>query len=166
MIPVPEQILESKVTICRDIMFVSKISFLVTISRNIKFTTTEMLINRKASTVLNSMKKIIQIYNMRGLLTTFAIMDIEFEPIRGELADQQVALNCTARDEHVGDIERHIRTIKKRCRCIYNTPPFTHIPTRLVIEMVFTTIFWLNSFPLSDRVANEKINPEDNCHSK
>jgi hypothetical protein len=63
-------------------------------------------------------------------------MDGEFEPMRGDLADLGIALNETARDEHVGDIERFIRTLKERMRAIYNnTLPFKHVPPRIVIKM-------------------------------
>jgi hypothetical protein len=80
-------------------------------------------------------------------------MDGEFEPLRDDLLELQITLNTTANDEHVGDIERYIRTVKERVRCIYNTLPFTLIPYRLIVEMVYFSIFWLNSFPPSDGIS-------------
>ena len=62
-------------------------------------------------------------------------MDGEFVPLRGGLAEIGITLNETSRDEHVGDIERYIRTVKERMRAIYNTLPFHKVPGRLVIEI-------------------------------
>ena len=66
----------------------------------------------------------------------------------GGLAEIGITLNETSRDEHVGDIERYIRTVKERMRAIYNTMPFRKVPARLVIEMAKTAVFWLNAFPV------------------
>ena len=62
-------------------------------------------------------------------------MDGEFGHLRGELVDMGIALNETSRDEHVGDIERYIRTVKERMWAVYYTLPFSKIPAQLVIEM-------------------------------
>ena len=50
-------------------------------------------------------------------------MDGEFETLRGDLADLNIALNTTAWNEHVGDVERYIQTIKERMQAVYNTHP-------------------------------------------
>jgi hypothetical protein len=52
-----------------------------------------------------------------------------------------MALNVVSADEHVPKIERYIRTVKKRTRCIYNTVPFKRMPTTMVIEMVRASVF-------------------------
>jgi hypothetical protein len=85
-------------------------------------------------------------------------MDGEFEPLRDDLLELGITLNTTANDEHVGDIERYIRTVKERVRCIYNVLPFTLIPHRLIVEMVYFSIFWLNSFSPSDGISTT-LNP-------
>ena len=69
------------------------------------------------------MKAILQIYQRNGFNTEVALMDREFGHLRGELAGMGIALNETSQDEHVGDIERFIRTVKERIRAIYNTLP-------------------------------------------
>ena len=55
-------------------------------------------------------------------------MDGEFRNLWGELADMGIALNETSHDEHVGDIERYIRTVKEQMWAIYNTLPFNKTP--------------------------------------
>ena len=52
-----------------------------------------------------------------------------------------------SRDEHIGDIERYIRTVKERMQAIYNTLPYNKIPARLVVEMAKASVFWLNRLP-------------------
>ena len=81
-------------------------------------------------------------------------MDGEFGHLRGELASMGVTLNETSRDEHVGEIERFIRTIKERMRAIYNTLSFQRIPARLVAEMGKACVFWLNSLPPQSNFGN------------
>ena len=81
-------------------------------------------------------------------------MDGEFGHLQGELADMGIALNETSRDEHVGDIERYIRTVKERMRAVYNTLPFSKILGRLVIEMAKASVFWLNGLPPKDYFGN------------
>jgi hypothetical protein len=136
-----------------DIMFVNKIPFFMTISRHIKFSTAEMLKNQKSATILAAIKQVKSIYMKRGFHLSHMLMDGQFEPIRAVLADLQITLNTVSRDEHVPEIERHIRTTKERTRCVYNTLPFRKMPARMVIEMVYSSTFWLNSFPHNDGVS-------------
>jgi len=63
-----------------------------------------------------------------------------------------IALNITSRNEHMPEIERYIRTVKEQVRAIATTLPFRAYPPRLIAEMVYNFIFWLNSFPHKDGV--------------
>jgi hypothetical protein len=130
-----------------DIMFVNKIPFFMSISRNIRFGTSESLPNQSSKTIMAAIKKIKQLYSLRGFRITQMMMDGQFENLRGELADMQIGLNTVSNDEHVPDIEQHIRTIKERARCMYNMMPFKRMPARLTMEMVSAGTFWWNSFP-------------------
>mgnify|MGYP006914687250 FL=1 len=71
-----------KVTLCADIMFVNKIPFFVTISRNIKFGTIEVLKNRKHPTILKAFKNVSALYKTRGVLLNMAHTDTQFEPMQ------------------------------------------------------------------------------------
>ena len=144
-----------EVTLCVDLMYVNKVPLLVTLSRNIKFGTMEAVTDRKETTLLKSIKGVISLYRKAGFKITVALMDGEFVPLRGGLAELGIRLNETSRDEHVGDVERYIRTVKERMRAIYNTLPFQKIPARLVIEMAKTAVFWLNAFPTEKGVSQD-----------
>jgi hypothetical protein len=78
-------------------------------------------------------------------------------------------------DEHVPEIERRIGTVKERTRCIYDMLPFQQILPRMLIEMVYSSNFWLNSFPPDDHgvspvlspraiVAGMELNYAKHCH--
>jgi hypothetical protein len=100
-------------------MFINNIPMLVSLSRGIKFGTIEDLPNRSGPSLLTGINKIIKLYKRSGFRIESALMDGEFEPLRNDLAEMGINLNVAAPDEHVGDIERYIRTIKERVRGIY-----------------------------------------------
>lgn len=175
MVPLPPKIQERyrHVTLCADVMFVNGIPFFVTTSRNIRFSTVAVLPNRSNSSIMKVIRSVNQIYRKRGFCLQYLLGDGDFESMRESLADLQITLNTAARDKHVGEVERQIRTIKKRSRCIYNTLPFTRIPRNLVIELVKTSVFWLNSFPKhicisqnmspAEIVTGRKVDGERHC---
>ena len=136
-----------EITLCVDLMYVNKVPLLVTLSRNIKFGTMEAAADQKEAMLLKCIKGVVTLYRKAGFRVTIALMDGEFVPLCGGLAELGLRLNETSRDEHVGDIEWYIRTVKERMRAIYNTLPFHKIPARLVVEMAKTAVFWLNAFP-------------------
>jgi hypothetical protein len=107
-VQIPNEImsLNHNVTLAIDIMFVNGLPFLVSISRKIKFTTVEYLIGRKQHHLVNSIKKIVNLYKQRGFTIETALMDREFECLRGDLPE--LNLNTTAASEHVPDVERQI----------------------------------------------------------
>jgi hypothetical protein len=154
-VPVPAEILDKyrTVTLCGDIMFVNKIPFFVSISRNLKFGTAEMIANRQQKTVFNAIEHVCKLYRSRGFKVEFIMMDNEFECMRGDIASLGITLNTTAQDEHVGEIERYIRTIKERARCMYNSVPYKQMPMRMVVEMIYASVFWLNCFPNANGIS-------------
>jgi septation ring formation regulator EzrA len=100
------------------------VPFFMTISRYIRFSTSESLANQSSKTIIKAIKHVKQVYRQRGFRITHMMMDGQFENLRGDLADMQIGLNTVSSDEHVPDIERHIRTIKERTRSMYNMLPF------------------------------------------
>ena len=114
--PIPLPIMERyhDVTLGVDVMYVNSIPFLVTVSRNIQFGTVEALKSTKMETILECLKKVVKVYMQRGFRVIETHMDGEFESLRGDLAELKINLNTTARDEHVPEIKRYIRTLKER----------------------------------------------------
>eukprot|EP00980_Cylindrotheca_fusiformis_P013967 scaffold3632_cov158-Cylindrotheca_fusiformis.AAC.1 len=112
--PVPPEILQvhRSVILAIDIMFVNKIPFLVTTSRNLHFGTIEALQNRQVTSISKKIKSVVKLYTHRGFHVGQILADPEFEPIRPDFP----MLNCCGADEHVPEIERYIRTVKDRTR--------------------------------------------------
>ena len=145
-----------EVTLACDIMFVNKLPFFVTISRNIRFCTSEFLANRKSNTIFKAINHVHQAYKKRGFKIVTLLMDGEFDKdgLVGEVAELGTNVNCVAAKDHVREIECHIRTIKERSRSVLCMLPFKQLPTRIVIELIHCVIFWLNSFPARKGISN------------
>lgn len=161
-VPIPPDIMERhrEVQVCFDVMFINGIAFAISISRNIKFCTAEALEDRRDATLLASLQKIKMVYARRGFLVSNVSADNEFHSLEVRLSDLGIALNVVSRDEHVPEVERHIRTLKERCRATYNSVPFTSWPARMLIELVYAMNFWIHAFPASDGVSST-ISPRE-----
>ena len=78
----------------------------------------------------------------------------EFYCTRADVAKHlKSEINICSPEEHVTDVERCIRTIKERTRCTYNILPFTNLPTKMIIEMVFLSVCWLNFLPHQNGIS-------------
>ena len=113
------------ITVAGDIMFVNRIPFLITRSKNIKFGTVDNVPSTKIPILLASIKPVLSIYRKRSFRVRTFLMDNQFEPMRGTLAEWGVELNIVAANEHVPEIERYICTVKERTRDTYNSLHFT-----------------------------------------
>ena len=103
------------VTLAADMMFVNDIQFLVTLSRDIRLFTAELLPSRTAKQLSSSLNNIVKFYARGGFVVRLVLMDMEFEKIK-HIFDK-VEVNTTAAREHVGEIERGIRLMKERSQC-------------------------------------------------
>jgi hypothetical protein len=76
IINLPPHIMEhyQQVTIAADIMFVNQIAFIVTISRSIKFTTSEMVKDLKGMTIYTVIKHVINTYSSRGFEVAYIMI--------------------------------------------------------------------------------------------
>ena len=135
------------VTLECDIFYVNGVRFISTISRHINFRTVRALTNARKETLLNAVKTVLGIYKVRGFKVKQVFADNQFKCIEDDLLklDDPVTVNITAADEHVPRVERNNRTVKERVRCVFSSTPFKKMPIRMVIELVYSTYFWLNS---------------------
>lgn len=157
LVNIPHEIMNryKDVVVAADLMYINGITFFITISRNIKFGTIEMVRSKSTKVIMKSIIQINNAYSGRGFNITHLLMDGEFESIRGELATLKITLNTVGRGEHVPDIERYIRTVKERCRCMFHSLPFDMVPKKLIMEMAYSAVFWLNAFPTADGITNQ-----------
>jgi len=119
----------------------------MTTSRNIHFSTAELAKDMKNNTLVTSIEQVIQAYQTCGFKIKAIIADKQFKHIQQIIEQKGIILNICVTNEHVPEIERYIRTIKERVRSIATTLPFERYPPRLIVQMVYNCIFWLNSFP-------------------
>ncbi|KAL7523150.1 hypothetical protein ACHAXR_000042 [Thalassiosira sp. AJA248-18] len=115
-------------------MFVSGLPFLITLSRGIRFGTAQYRPRRTAKLLCNALKETINLYKRAGFVVQTCLMDNEFEPLKAMLADTTV-INTPAKNEHVAEIERYLRTLKNKCRCIWSEMReigITHLPNAIV----------------------------------
>jgi len=138
------------VTLCIDIMFVNAIPFLVTIGRNVPFPTAAVLRSRQANVIAKHIREVKGAYVKRGFRVNTVHGDHEFEKMRAKLMDSGMHLNVAAQGEHVPEIERSIWVIKERARASWTTKPFKTVPLVLLVELVYSAVFWLNCLPPSN----------------
>lgn len=55
--------------------------------------------------------------------------------------------------EHGEEIERYVRTLKDRCRAVFNTLPFNLTTNQMIIALVYAMHFKLHAFPAQDGLA-------------
>lgn len=124
LVSIPQQLYEriQEVVLAADVMFVDGLPFFVTLSRGIKLFTIEYLPSRTVDQLISNLNKAIKLYRRGGYVVRVALMDMEFEPLVRKSED--VVINTTAAREHVGDIERYIRTQKERARSVIAELPY------------------------------------------
>ena len=110
-----------KVHVMADYMFIQGIQILITISNNYNFKTVEALpyVSKKwdkKEDILQGIRKVMNLNESKGLTVEQVIGNNKFECIREEV--RPVMLNIVAADEHFSEVERSIRTIKERTRCL------------------------------------------------
>jgi len=147
---VPTKIMEKyhDISLCVDIMYVNKIPFLMTLSRNIWFARVEHLENQHSDMPTT------------GQLISTLGEDLQWDTwcwswVQGTGRwNARSALQHCHPNKHVPTIDHFICTIKDQAWCCYSRLPFAHVPKQVVIHLIYSTVFWLNAFPYSDRISN------------
>jgi hypothetical protein len=125
----PQEIMEKhgEVTLAIDMMFINKIPFVMTTSRNIHFGTAKLK-DMKNNTLLTSIKQVTQAYQEHGSRIKAILADGQFKHIQQLIEQKGITLNICPANEHVPEIESYIKTIKERVRSIATTLPFKRYP--------------------------------------
>jgi len=147
LIPLPESVLawHSNVTIFIDIFFVQGLPFFHSISKSLNFRTVESMVSTASPKLLECLQNIINIYNARGFDVTHVHGDREFASL-GPSILPTILYMCGSGD-HIPTVERSIRTVKERCRCVIHGLPYTHYTTIMIRSLVYFVVNRLNSFP-------------------
>ena len=159
-VEIPRDIIDMHkyVTLVADVMFVNGLPFLVSSSRGISLVTIEYLPSRTAKRLAITLERVLKVYARGGFAVQTMMMDMEFEKLVDLLPS--VAINTTAAQEHVGEIERKIRVIKERARGTINTLPYLQLPRLMIIELMHFCVMWMNAFPVKSGIS-EKWSPRE-----
>ena len=101
--------------------------------------------------------KVVKLYALRGFVVRCVMMDMEFEAVKEHA---MVPINTTAAREHVGEIERYVRTVKERCRCIVSELPFQYMHKLVVVRLVYFAIMMLN-VPIDNDGISTEFSPRE-----
>ena len=126
------------ILITPDIMYINTIPFFVTISRVIKFHTSQDIPNWTKHTYIMYIKLPIQMYRSTGFIVCMFLMGGEFEYLREALLilTLPIELSVMSELEHVLEIERSIQVIKKRARAQYITLTYRCMPRLMIKSLV------------------------------
>ena len=141
----------------RFFFFVQGQCFLHTISRKLQYRTVHPVDSRGAPNMQSHIERTIQLYHNRGFVVTTIIADKEFECIGPIL--NNIHLDPVPPEEHVGEVERSVRTIKERVRATAHGLPFTQLPRILIRELVIFSVNSLNQLPADDGLS-EFMSPQ------
>ena len=108
------------------ILFLNNISFLLTLSRKIRFTAVNHIANNTVLQIFVAFKEIYQYYMHHGFSITTVQSDGEFAPLQALVATLPGGpiINLASANENVTEIERKIRVVKERCRAARHARPF------------------------------------------
>jgi hypothetical protein len=136
-----------------DFFFINGHPFLHTKSSKVNFLTADICTSRSKAQIINTLEIVRQTYEARGFNITAIHGDNEFniEALRTSILP--ATLHIYGKDEHVGKIERSIRTVKERARMSCHSLPYKKVPKIMVKALVDTVIQWLNAFPSETGVS-------------
>ena len=141
-----------------NFFFVNGNIFLHTKSQKVNFLTSQYCTSRSLRTIITALEKFIHKYDCRGFKITDMHADNEFDKAELKHSLQPTLLHIYGREEHVGFIERSVRTIKERFRSTCSAMPFRRITVRMVRSLVEGITDVLNAFPSKNGIT-QTISP-------
>ena len=126
-------------------MFISKLPFLVSINRRLKFATIEYLSSKNKIALVTSINNIVSYYMSHGLHVVTMFVDPECKSLEEKLVS--TILNTTGTRYHVPEVERQIQVLKERMRAHHANLPFPNFTRRMTIQLAKHAVMFLNAFP-------------------
>lgn len=142
-----------------DYLYIQGMPFHHSITKSYKMRTIESLRGKakpNSNDIERMSKRAINIYHKRGVKVSQVNVDNEFEPLRDKI--DTVNLNIVGAGEHVGDVERSIRSVKDKTRSNVHGLPYRRYPTEMVCGVVIKSIKDLNNEIPNDGVS-ENVPP-------
>ena len=137
-----------------DIFYVNGMPFFHTKSGKLNFLSVQYLQSRRLTEVISGLDVVICKYEERGFKITDIHGDPEFDSDILRNAFPEKKFHIYTQGEHVGIVERSIRTIKERGRCICHALPYKRISRLMTRSVVNNSVKWLNAFPSDDGISS------------
>jgi hypothetical protein len=155
-VPIPAPILQfhKNVQLYMDFFFVNTIPFLHTKSKNINFSSIQPCKSRSKSQIIEGITQVLEAYRNRGFNVTVCHGDNEFDMDELKKAIYPTELQICGANEHLGIIERSVRTIKERARCSCHAVPFKRHTKLMTKSLVKEVVSLLNAFPSKDGISS------------
>ena len=154
--PIPPQVKSQLINmiLTADIFFVDGLKIFTTITRNLKFTTVQMIKDRSMKTIQECFTHVLQMYQSHNINIKFILTDNEFDSLRDDLrTDFGIILNTSSANEHVPEMERQIRSIKDSMRSSRTTLPFDIVPIMMTLACCKYHVMWMNMFPSENSLS-------------
>ena len=153
-LPLPIQEHHRCLQLFMDFFFVNGEPFLHTKTKKINFLTASHCTSRSQQQIMNVLESVIQKYNARGFEIEAFHGDNEFDIKALKSFLLPALINIYGKDEHVGFLERSVRLVKERCRCMCHALPYKYFTRLMVRALVACAIRWLNAFPMEDGISD------------
>ena len=154
-IPLPLMIAKhhSNLSMAMDFFFINGNIFFHTKTDKINFLSAQYCTSRSLRTIMTALERIINKYKSRSFTICDYHADNEFD--KQALKDflQPALVHIYGRNEHVGPIERSVRTVKDRFRSTCANIPYVRITILMVRSLVEAIIEVLNAFPSKNAIS-------------
>ena len=151
-IPIPSPVLSNHPSdsVSVDFFFIEQRPYLLMKSRVYKFHGTNACRGCSKVDTSSAIKSYLNKFGVRGVSVTTIYQDNAFEKIVE--AVRPIHLEIVVRGQHVGDIERCVRTVKEGCRCTTSNlnDTYKRMPRVMIDAIVKDKIHWLNTFQPTD----------------
>lgn len=138
-----------------DYIYMMGVGFLHTVSIEYRFGTGEPVVGKKTPRtrdIVDQVKRVINLYESRGIKVTQAVCDNEFECIREKI--RPTHLQIVGRNEHVGIIERRNSTLKEHVRSLMHMTPYKYFCTLMIIGAVTKATKDINNLPSQHGISD------------
>ena len=155
-IPLPPMISQHHldVALAMDFFSVNGNIFFHTKSNKIDFLTAQYCISRSLRTIFTALESVINKYRCRSFKITDFHGDSEFDKEKLKDFLEPRILHTYAREEHVGIIERSVRSIKERCRSTVHGMPYKRMTILMVKSLVEGVVGMMNAFPSKQGISD------------
>ena len=122
-------------------MYVNGMSFLTTISKNIKYHTAMWVANHMAPTIANLVESVLKLYSRASFQVKEVCANHEFKPVLHVLQGSgwSFMTNLANAQEHVPEAECNNCILKEHIHATYRGIPYKMLPRTIICYMVMET---------------------------